>query len=40
MNDWHKKDLAKKVKWLFLGDFDGAIEAKKNGTEPFRWTES
>ncbi|PNS15895.1 hypothetical protein CAC42_8001 [Sphaceloma murrayae] len=27
MNDWHDKGLAKKVRWRFLDDFTGAIEA-------------
>ncbi|KAF4553627.1 Cytochrome P450-like protein 82 [Elsinoe fawcettii] len=26
MNDWHEKELAKKVKWSFLKDFGGAVE--------------
>lgn len=37
INDWHKKDVAKKVKWLFLGDFEEAVEAKQKGDEPFKW---
>lgn len=37
LNDWYKKGVAKKVKWLFLGDFEGAVEAKTNGKVPFTW---
>ena len=28
VNDWFEKDVAKKVKWNFLGDFEGAVETE------------
>jgi glyoxylase-like metal-dependent hydrolase (beta-lactamase superfamily II) len=37
LNDWHEKGLGKKAKWLFLQDFDKAVDAKKSGGEPFSW---
>lgn len=37
VNDWHQKDVAKKVKWLFLGDFEGAVNAKQKGEKTFQW---
>ena len=38
INDWYEKDTAKKLRWLFLGDFEGAVEAKQKGEAPFNWT--
>lgn len=29
INDWREKDLAKKARWRFLGDFDKAVEDAK-----------
>lgn len=37
MNDWHEKGIAKKVRWLFLGDFEGAVDAKEKGQEALSW---
>ena len=37
LTDWHEKGIAKKVKWLFLGDFEGAVEAKEKGEAAFAW---
>ena len=37
INDWYQKDVAKKIKWLFLGDFEGAIEAREKGGDAFTW---
>ena len=37
LNDWHEKGIAKKIKWLFLGDFEGAVEAKEKGEAAFTW---
>lgn len=38
MNDWHGKDIGKKIKWLFLGDYEGAVEAKEKGEDAFVFT--
>jgi hypothetical protein len=37
MNDWHKKGVAQKIKWLFLGDFEEATEAKEKEKDAFKW---
>ena len=37
LNDWYKKGIAKKVKWMFLGDFEDAMEAKEKGREAYSW---
>ncbi|KAK3703815.1 hypothetical protein LTR37_014261 [Vermiconidia calcicola] len=37
LNDWHEKDVAKKIKWLFLGDFEEAVDAKEKGGDAFIW---
>ncbi len=37
INDWYKKDTARKIKWMFLGDYEGAVEAKEKGEAPFTW---
>jgi len=37
LNDWMEKGVGKKVRWLFLGDYEDALEAKKDGKEPFKW---
>ncbi|KAK5118117.1 hypothetical protein LTR62_004164 [Meristemomyces frigidus] len=37
LNDWYQQGVAKKVKWLFLGDFEGAVKAKEDGKEPYTW---
>ena len=37
LNDWYDKDVAKKVKWLFLGDWDEAVEAKEKGEKVFSY---
>ena len=37
MNDWYEKGIAKKVKWLFLGDYEAAVDAKAQGEEAFVW---
>ncbi|KAF2772845.1 hypothetical protein EJ03DRAFT_324393 [Teratosphaeria nubilosa] len=39
MNDWYEKGIAKKVKWLFVRDFEEAIESKEKGGEAFKWGE-
>lgn len=39
INDWHKKNVASKVRWLFLRDFEPTVEAKKNGEKAFEWTQ-
>ena len=37
MNDWYEKGVAKKVKWLFLGDFEDAVDTKEKGGNAFTW---
>lgn len=37
LNEWHAQDIGKKVKWLFLGDFEDAVEAKEKGEKTFTW---
>ncbi|KAI5360885.1 putative metallo-beta-lactamase, ribonuclease Z/Hydroxyacylglutathione hydrolase [Septoria linicola] len=37
LNDWYEKGLGQKLKWLFLRDFDEALEEKQNGGKPFKW---
>ncbi|KAK5128377.1 hypothetical protein LTR85_003045 [Meristemomyces frigidus] len=37
LNDWYEKGVGEKVKWLFLGDFEVAVEAKEKGGEAFSW---
>lgn len=37
MNDWYQKGFGEKVKWLFLGDFESALEEKERGGKPFTW---
>ncbi|QIW95226.1 hypothetical protein AMS68_000744 [Peltaster fructicola] len=37
INDWHSKGVARRVKWLFLSDFEGAVKEKDNGGKPFTW---
>jgi len=39
LNDWHEKGIAKKVKWMFLRDFEGAVDAKEKGRSAFTWGE-
>lgn len=37
LNDWYRKGVKEKIKWLFLADFDEALAAKEKGGEPFKW---
>lgn len=37
MNDWHEKKIGEKIKWLFLGDFEDALDAKEKGDKAFAW---
>lgn len=37
MNDWYEKGIGKKIKWLFLGDFEDAVDAKEKGKDAFTW---
>lgn len=39
INDWYQKGIRQKVVWLFLGDFDGAVEAKKNNENTHKFTQ-
>lgn len=40
INDWFEKGTAKKVKWLFLEDFEEAAAAKEQGKASFAWSEA
>lgn len=40
INGWFEKGTAKKVKWLFLGDFEDAVEEKQKGGKAFEWGEA
>lgn len=37
LSDWYEKGIAKKIKWLFLSDFEAAAEAKEKGGDAFTW---
>ena len=37
MNDWYEKGVAKKVKWLFLGDLEEAVDSREQGKEALTW---
>jgi glyoxylase-like metal-dependent hydrolase (beta-lactamase superfamily II) len=37
LNDWYERGIGKKAKWLFLHDFENAVETRKAGGEPFTW---
>jgi len=37
MNNWYTKGLGEKVRWLFLEDFEEAVDAKAEGGSPFTW---
>lgn len=37
MNDWFEKGIGKKVKWLFLGDYEQAVENHVQGEKAFTW---
>lgn len=37
INDWYEKGVAKKIKWMFLGDFEEAADEKEKGGEAFTW---
>lgn len=37
MNNWYTKGLGEKVRWLFLEDFEDAVDAKAEGGTPFTW---
>jgi len=39
MNQWYEDASAKRAKWLFLKDFDGAIDAKVTGHDAFIWSQ-
>jgi hypothetical protein len=39
LNDWHEKEVGRKVKWLFLADLDGALKAKEAGESAFSWAQ-
>ena len=37
LNDWYRKGDGQKVKWLFLRDFEEAVDAKEQGGKSFTW---
>lgn len=37
LNDWYQKSIGQKVKWLFLGDFEEALEMKEKGEKALSW---
>lgn len=37
LNDWYEREVGRKAKWLFLHDFEKAVETKEAGGEPFSW---
>lgn len=37
LNDWHQQGIGRKVKWLFLGDFEPAVQAKEKGEKAVSW---
>jgi hypothetical protein len=37
LNDWYERGVGKTAKWLFLDDFEKAVEAREAGGEPFSW---
>lgn len=39
LSDWHAEGIAAKVKWLFLKEFEGAVEAKEKDGTAFTWGE-
>lgn len=40
INDWFEKGTARKVKWLFLGDLEGAVDGREKGGKAFEWGEA
>lgn len=38
LNQWYQNGSAKRAKWLFLKDFDGAVDAKTAGHDAFTWS--
>jgi len=39
LNQWYENGAAKKTKWLFLKDFDGAVDAKAERRGAFTWSQ-
>lgn len=37
LNDWYQKGIGEKLRWLFLADFEEAVEQKEKGGKPFSW---
>lgn len=37
LNDWYEKGVGQRVKWMFLGDFEDALDAKQEGEVAFTW---
>jgi glyoxylase-like metal-dependent hydrolase (beta-lactamase superfamily II) len=39
LNQWYQNGLGAKAKWLFLKDFDGAVDTKTPGRDAFKWAQ-
>lgn len=37
LNDWYEKGMGSKLKWLFLRDFEDAVDAGGEGRKAFTW---
>lgn len=37
LNGWYQQGVGKKVKWMFLSDFEDAVEEKVKGGEAWTW---
>lgn len=37
LNDWYQKGVGEGTRWLFLGDFEEAVEEREKGGEPYKW---
>jgi hypothetical protein len=37
LNQWYEDGSGSKGRWLFLKDFDGAVDAKTAGRDAFTW---
>ena len=39
LNQWYEDGSGTKAKWLFLKDFDGAVDTKTAGRDAFKWAQ-
>jgi hypothetical protein len=37
LNQWYEDGSGSKGRWLFLKDFDGAVDVKTAGCDAFTW---